>query len=58
MYEKLDQCVSAPARIYDIAKIHKFSSSDTFPKLRWIFNYNLVRFICDPLSRIAPDDYS
>ena len=36
--------------------MHKFSSSDSFPKLRPIassigtFNYNLARFLCDLLS--------
>ena len=55
---------SAPARIYGTPKMHKFSSSDSFPKLRLIvssidtFNYNLARFLCDLLSPIAPDDYS
>ena len=37
--------------IYGIPKMHKFSSSDSFPKLRPIvssigtFNYNLARFL-------------
>ena len=44
--------------------MHKFSSSDSFPKLRPIvssigtFNYNLVRFLCDLLSPLVPNDYS
>ena len=52
---------SAPARIYarsaaPTSKMHKFSSSDSFPKLRpivssvGIFNCNLARFLCDFLS--------
>ena len=55
---------SAPARIYGTPKMHKFSSSDTFPKLRLIvsfigtFNYDLARFLCDLLSPVVPDDYS
>ena len=55
---------SAPARIYDTPKMHKFSSSDSFPKLRpivsstGIFNYNLARFFCDLLSPLIPNDYS
>ena len=55
---------SAPAGIYGTTKMHKFSSSDSFPKLRPIvssivtFNYNLVRFLCDLLSSLAPNDYS
>ena len=55
---------SAPARIYDTPKMHKFSSSDSFPKLRPIvssigtFNYNLARFLCDLLSPLVPNDYS
>ena len=55
---------SAPARIYGTPKMHKFSSSDSFPKLRPIvssigtFNYNLARFLCDLLSPLVPNDYS
>ena len=53
---------SAPARIYGTPKMHKFSSSDSFPKLRPIvssigtFNYNLARFLCDLLSPLVPND--
>ena len=55
---------SAPARIYGTPKMHKFSSSDSFPKLRPIvssigtFNYNLAHFLCDLLSLLVPNDYS
>ena len=55
---------SAPARIYGTPKIYKFSSSDSFPKLRPIassigtFNYNLAHFLCDLLSPLVPNDYS
>ena len=55
---------SAPARIYGTPKMHKFSSSDSFPKLCPIvssvgtFNYNLARFLCDLLSPLVPNDYS
>ena len=44
--------------------MHKFFSSDSFPKLRPIvssigtFNYNLARFLCDLLSPLVPNDYS
>ena len=44
--------------------MHKFSSSDSFSKLRPIissigaFNYNLIRFLCDLLSPLVPNDYS
>ena len=44
--------------------MHKFSSSDSFPKLRPIvssivtFNYNLVLVLCDLLSPLGPNDYS
>ena len=44
--------------------MHKFSSSDLFPKLRPIvssivtFNYNLAHFLCDLLSPLVPNDYS
>ena len=55
---------SAPAHIYGTPKIHKFSSSDSFPKLWPIvssissFNYNLACFFCDLLSPLVPNDYS
>ena len=54
---------SAPARIYSTLKMHKFSSSDSFPKLRpivssiGIFNYNLALFLCDLISPLVPNDY-
>ena len=44
--------------------MHKFSPSDSFPKLRPIvssigtFNYNLARFLSDLLSPLVPNDYS
>ena len=63
-YAKLYPSGSAPARIYGTPKMHKFSSSDSFPKLRPIvssigtFNYNLARFLCDLLSPLVPNDYS
>ena len=44
--------------------MHKFSSSDTVPKLCSIvssigtFSYDLARFLCDLLSPVVPDDYS
>ena len=63
-YDKLYPSGSAPARIYGTPKIHKFSPSDSFPKLRPIvssictFNYNLARFLCDLLSPLVPNDYS
>ena len=55
---------SAPARIYGIPKMYKFSSSDSFSKRRPIvlsivtFNYNLIRFLCDLLSPLVPNDYT
>ena len=63
-YDKLYPSGSAPAHIYGTPKMHKFSSSDSFPKLRPIvssigtFNYNLARFLCDLLSSLVPNDYS
>ena len=63
-YDKLYPSGSAPARIYGTPKIHKFSPSDSFPKLRPIvssvgtFNYNLARFLCDLLSPLVPNDCS
>ena len=63
-YGKLYPSGSAPAPIYGTPKMHKFSSSDSFPKLRPIvssignFNYNLVRFLCDLLSSLVPNEYS
>ena len=53
---------SVPARIYGTPKMHRFSSSDSFPKLHPIvssigtFNYNLARFLCDLLSPFVPND--
>ena len=44
--------------------MHKFLSSDSFPKLRPIisstgtFNYNLACFLCDLFSSLVPNDYS
>ena len=63
-YDKSYPSGSAPARIYGTPKMHKFSSSDSFPKLRQTdssigtFNYNPVRFLCDLLSPLVPNDYS
>ena len=63
-YDKLYPSACAAARIYVIPKMHKFSSSHSFPKLRPIvssigtFNYNLARFLCDLLSPLVPNDYS
>ena len=63
-YDKLYPSGSAPARIYGTPKMHKFSSTDSFPKLRPIvssigtFNYNLARFPCDLFSSLVPNDYS
>ena len=63
-YDKLYPSGSAPAGIYGTPKIHIFSSSDSFPKLRPTvssintFNYNLPRFLCDLLSHLVPNDYS
>ena len=43
--------------------MHKFSSSDSFPKLCptfssiRIFIYNLARFLCDLRSPLVPNDY-
>ena len=64
VYDKLYPSGSALARIYGTPKMHKFSSSDTFSKLRPIvssigtFNYDLAHFLCDRLSPVVPDDYS
>ena len=55
---------SALATIYGTPKMRKHSSSDSFPQLRPIvlsigtFNYNLARFLCDPVSPLVPGDYS
>ena len=63
-YDILYPSGSAPARIYGTPKMHKFSSSDSLPKLCPIvssigtFNYNVVRFLCDLLSPLVPSDYS
>ena len=63
-YDQLYPSGSAPARIYGTPKMHKFSSSDSFPKLCLIvssigtFNYNLFRFLCGLLSPLVPNIYS
>ena len=63
-YDKLYPSGSAPACIYGTPKMHKFSSSDSFPKLCPIvssigtFNYNLTCFLCDLLSPLVPNDNS
>ena len=54
---------SAPTRIYCTPKMHKFSSSDSFPKLHPIasslgtFHYNIERFLWGLLSPLVPNDY-
>ena len=61
-YDKLCPSGSAPTRIDGTPKMHKFSSSDLFPKLHPIvssigtFNYNFARFLCD--SPLLSNDYS
>ena len=63
-YDKLYPSGSALAHIYGSPKMHKFSSSDSFPELRPIvssigtFNYNPAHFLCDLLSPLIPNDYS
>ena len=63
-YDNLYPSGSAPARIYGSPKMHKFSSSDSFPKFCPIvssigaFNNNLARFLCDLLSPLVPTDHS
>ena len=62
-YDKLYRPGSTPARIHGTPKMHKFSSSDLFPKLRLLvsstdtFNYDFACFLCDLISPIVPDDY-
>ena len=61
-YDKLYLPGSAPALTYGTPKMHKFSSRDSFPRLRPIascigtFNYDLARFLCDLLSPLVPND--
>ena len=63
-YDFLYPSGSAPARINGTPKMHKVSSSDSFPKFRPIvssrgtFNYDLTRFLCDFLSPLVGNDYS
>ena len=63
-YDNLYPSGSAPARVYGTPKMHKFSSSDSFPKLCPVvssigtFNYNLARFLCDLLSPLVLNDCS
>ena len=61
-YDELYPSGSGPARIYSTPNMHKFSSSDSFPKLCPIvssvgtFNYHLARFLCDLLSPLVAND--
>ena len=63
-YDKLYPSGSAPAHIYGTPKMHKFSSSNSFPELRPIalsigtFDYNLAHFLRDLFSPLVPNDYS
>ena len=63
-FDKFCPSGSAPAHIYGTPKMHNFSSSDSFPKLRLIvssigtFNYNIARFLFDLLSPLVPNDHS
>ena len=63
-YDKLYASGFAPTGIYGTPKMHKFSPSDSFPKLRPIvsslatFNYNFTRFLCDISSPLFPNDHS
>ena len=58
VYDKLYP--SGSARICGTPKMHKFSPSDTFPKLRPIvssigtIDYDLARFLYDLLSPVVP----
>ena len=53
---------SAPARIYGIPKMYKFSSIDSFSRRRpivlSIVTFNLLRFLCDLLTPLVPNDYT
>ena len=63
-YNRLHLSGSAPTLIYGTTKVHKFSSGDSFSKLRPFvsfigsFNYNVACFLCDLLSPLVPKDYS
>ena len=62
-YDKLYPSGSSPACIPGTPKMHNFSSSDSFPKLRPIvssvgtFNYNFAHFFCDLLSPLVLNGY-
>ena len=62
-YGKLYPSGVSPARIYGTSKMHKFSFSDSFPKLHPIvssigtFNYNFACFLCDLLSPLFPNNF-
>ena len=64
VYDKLHPSGFAPACINGTPKMHKFSSSVSFPKLCPVvssintFNYNIARFVYDLLSSLVPNDYS
>ena len=64
VHDKLYPSAFAPDCIYGTPKMHKFSSSDTFPKRCPIlpsigtFNYNFAHLLYNLLSPLVPDDYS
>ena len=55
---------SGPARVYGNPKMHEFSCSDLFPKIRPIvssistFDYNLASFLCDLFSSLVTNYYT
>ena len=63
-YDKLHPSASVPAHIHGTLKMHKFSPSDSFPKLYPIassigtFNYTLACFLCHLCSPLVFNDYS
>ena len=63
-HNKLYRSGSATARICDTPKMHKISSSDTFPELHsnfssvGTFNYDLARFLFDSPAPVVPKNYS
>ena len=63
-YDKLYPSGPAAAYIYGTPKMHKFSSSDSYPKLCPIvssigtFSYNLSRFLCHLLLSLVLNYYS
>ena len=64
LYSTIYTLGSQPARIYGLPKMHKIQSSNGVPPLRPIvssvniFNYQLAKYLCNPLQPHLPRTYA